>query len=185
RGVVRRGVHEPHALDVRRAHRASRPRDAPLGDERLELGAHLGRDEVHERPVGEEHAHAASGDRAATHDEHLAPREVDTEQGRHGPPPLAASLGSTTPTCTTPTSTTPSSTRTGQVRRSAEPPVTGTPPTGSRHAPVSRSNTCLYIGEAIVGRTRPSTSREPTMPREITCAPENGSSCLTASTRSS
>ena len=58
-------------------------------------------------------------------------------------------------------------------------------PATSRQRPVVRSNTCLYIGEATVGTSAPSTDREPTMPREITYASLNGSCCWTASTRPS
>ena len=62
-----------------------------------------------------------------------------------------------------PTSTTPARTRTGWVRS-----ATGSLPWGSRQAPVARSKTCLYMGEATVGRS----PRLPTMPRAITLAPQ-------------
>ncbi len=64
------------------------------------------------------------------------------------------------------TNTSPSATATGCTATAS-----GSLPCVSRQAPVRRSNTCLYMGEATVG-TPP---RSPTIPRESTAAPLNGS----------
>src|SRR5690554_3834990 len=115
------------------------------------------------RALAEEPAHSPRCDNAATRDYHRFVFEVEAKERCHLLP--ATSMN-----------TRPLSRVTGYTSKSTLRPGTGSLSIVSRHSPVMSENTCLYTGEAIVGTA----SREPVIPRDITCAPEKGHRFCTA-----